>query len=192
MLRRADHPALGLCLDSFHVLSHGDDPSGIRVIPGSKVFHVQLADAPRLNLDVIEWSRHHRLFPGLGSFALVEFVGHVLSTGYDGPLSLEVFNDVYRQADPRHAAIDGMRSLLTLQEAVSISGPPAVRETLRIGGLPPAPPLGGHVFTEIAVDDSSGPAVARALRALGFVHTGQHLSKPVQLWEQGQARVLLN
>ena len=46
--------------------SRGDDPAGIRVVPGAKVFHVQLADAPRLNMDVVEWSRHHRLFPGLG------------------------------------------------------------------------------------------------------------------------------
>ena len=186
IVRHADHPALGLCLDSFHVLSRGDDPAGIRVVPGAKVFHVQLADAPRLNMDVVEWSRHHRLFPGLGSFDLTGFVGHVLSTGYDGPLSLEVFNDVYRQADPRHAAIDGMRSLLALQEAVGTRGPAPVRERLQLSGLPPAPRLGGHVFTELAVDDVSGPVVARALTALGFAHTGQHRSKPVQLWEQGE------
>ncbi|MEH1167761.1 TIM barrel protein [Micromonospora sp. CPCC 205539] len=192
IVRRAGHPALGLCLDSFHVLSRGDDPAGIRVIPGSKVFHVQVADAPRLSMDVVEWSWHHRLFPGLGSFDLAGFVGHVLSTGYDGPLSLEVFNDVYRQADPRHAAIDGMRALVALRETVSLSGPPAARERLRITGLPPAPPLGGHVFTELAVDNLSGPVVARTLTALGFVHTGQHHSKPVQLWEQGTARILLN
>ena len=153
---------------------------------------MQLADAPRLNMDVVEWSRHHRLFPGLGSFDLAGFVGHVLTTGYDGPLSLEVFNDVYRQADPRHAAIDGMRSLLALQEAVSARGPTPVRERLRISGLPPAPRLGGHVFTELAVDDVSGPVVARALTALGFAHAGQHRSKPVQLWQQGNARILLN
>ncbi|MET8306681.1 TIM barrel protein [Micromonospora sp. NPDC005173] len=192
IVRRAGHPALGLCLDSFHVLSRGDDPAGIRVVPGSKVFHVQLADAPRLTMDVVEWSWHHRLFPGLGSFDLPGFVGHVLTTGYDGPLSLEVFNDVYRQADPRHAAIDGMRALVALREAVSTSGPPAARERLRMTGLPPAPQLGGHVFTELAVDDRSGPVVARTLTALGFAHTGQHRSKPVQLWEQGRARILLN
>jgi sugar phosphate isomerase/epimerase/4-hydroxyphenylpyruvate dioxygenase-like putative hemolysin len=192
IVRRADHPALGLCLDSFHVLSRGDDPAAIRVIPGAKVFHLQLADAPRLNMDVVEWSRHHRLFPGLGSFDLPGFVGHVLATGYDGPLSLEVFNDVYRQADPRYAAIDGMRSLLALQEAAGASAAPAARDRLRLGGLPPAPPLGGHVFTELAVDDVSGPVVARTLTALGFAHAGQHRSKPVQLWEQGRARLLLN
>ena len=143
-------------------------------------------------MDVVEWSRHHRLFPGLGSFDLAGFVGHVLTTGYDGPLSLEVFNDVYRQADPRHAAIDGMRSLLALQEAVGTSAPSAVRDRLRPAGLPPAPRLGGHVFTELAVDSRSGPVVARSLTALGFAHTGQHRSKPVELWEQGPARVLLN
>ena len=192
IVRRAGHPALGLCLDSFHVLSRGDDPVGIRVIPGSKVFHVQLADAPRLNMDVVEWSRHHRLFPGMGSFDLADFVGHVLTTGYGGPLSLEVFNDVYRQADPRHAAIDGMRSLLALQETIGTSGPPAVREQIRVAALPPAPRLSGHAFTELAVDDISGPVVARALTALGFAHTGQHRSRPVQLWEQAKARILLN
>jgi len=192
IVRHADHPALGLCLDSFHVLSRGDDPAGIRVVPGTKVFHLQLADAPRLDMDVVEWSRHHRLFPGLGSFDLAGFLGHVLTTGYDGPLSLEVFNDVYRQADPRHAAIDGMRSLLGLQEAVGTRGPVSVRNRLRMPDLPPAPQLGGHVFTELAVDEVSGPVVARTLTALGFAHTGQHRSKPVQLWQQGDARILLN
>ena len=36
------------------------------------------------------------------------------------------------------------------------------------------------------------PEAAGALAALGFTHSGQHRSKPVQLWEQGAARVLLN
>lgn len=192
IVRRAGHPALGLCLDSFHVLSRGDDPAGIRVVPGAKIFHLQLADAPRMNLDVVEWSRHHRLFPGLGSFDLAGFLGHVLTTGYDGPLSLEAFNDVYRQSDPRYAAIDGMRSLLALREAVGRSAPPTVRDRLQPGALPSAPRLSGHVFTELAVDSRSGPAVARSLAALGFTHTGRHRSKPVDLWEQGPARVLLN
>jgi sugar phosphate isomerase/epimerase/4-hydroxyphenylpyruvate dioxygenase-like putative hemolysin len=192
IVRRADHPALGLCLDSFHVLCRGSDLAGLRVIPGAKVFFVQVADAPRLQLDVLQVSRHHRLFPGQGSFDLTSFVGQVLATGYSGPLSLEVFNDVVRQADPRRAAVDAMRSLLALQETVATSGPPTIRDRVRGAGLPPAPRLAGHVFTELAVDEVSGPAVARALTALGFTHAGQHRTKPVQLWQQGGARVLLN
>ena len=44
----ADHPAVGTCLDSFHILSRGHDPAAIEQIPGEKIFFVQLADAPRL------------------------------------------------------------------------------------------------------------------------------------------------
>src|SRR6185295_15506042 len=113
------HPALGLCLDSFHVLSKGSDLAAIRVIPSSKIFFLQLADAPRMHMEVLQWSRHHRLFPGQGSFDLAGFVGTVLDTGYDGPLSLEVFNDVFRQADPGPAAVDAMRSLVALQELLT-------------------------------------------------------------------------
>ena len=133
IVRRADHPALGLCLDSFHVLSRGGDPSLIRTIPGEKLFFLQLADAPKLDMDILQWSRHHRLFPGQGAFDLRGFTDAVLSTGYAGPWSLEVFNDVFRQADPRPAAVDAMRSLLLLEEQLGLPD----------AGLAPAPRLAG-------------------------------------------------
>jgi 4-hydroxyphenylpyruvate dioxygenase len=186
-VRRADHPALGLCLDSFHVLSKGGDPAGFAAVPGEKLFFLQLADAPRLSMDVLAWSRHHRLFPGQGAFDLPGFLAAVLAAGYSGPLSLEVFNDVFRQSDPYRTAVDAMRSLVWLEEALARAHPGS--------GLtvpPAAPALTGHSFTELAVDGVSGAELAGALTALGFTHTGQHRSKPVQLWEQGRARVLLN
>jgi 4-hydroxyphenylpyruvate dioxygenase len=186
-VRRADSPALGLCLDSFHVLSRAGDPSGFAAVPGDKLFFLQLADAPHMDMDVLQWSRHHRLFPGQGAFDLPAFLDAVLSAGYSGPLSLEVFNDVFRQADPRRAAVDAMRSLLWLEESLALRRP-----DLGLTAPPPAPQLAGYAFTELAVDGVSGPQVAGALDVLGFTHTGQHRSKPVQLWEQGQARVLLN
>jgi 4-hydroxyphenylpyruvate dioxygenase len=188
-VRRGDHPALGLCLDSFHVLSRGGDPAGFAAVPGDKLFFLQLADAPHLDMDVLQWSRHHRLFPGQGAFDLPGFLGAVLTAGYPGPLSLEVFNDVFRQSDPHRAAVDAMRSLLWLEESLGRRSPGAVP-----GAVPPpaAPPLVGHSFAELAVDGVSGPQIGEALTALGFTHTGQHRSKPVQLWEQGEARVLVN
>ena len=175
IVRWAGHPALGLCLDSFHVLALGGDLTGIRVIPGDKVFALQLADAPPRHMDLAQWSTHHRLFPGQGAFDLAAFTRTVLGTGYTGRLTLEVSNDVFRQADPQRTAIDAMRSLISMRE-----------------GLTAAPTLTGHAFTELAVDDVSGPVLAGTLTALGFAHTGQHRSEPVQLWRQGTARVLLN
>jgi 4-hydroxyphenylpyruvate dioxygenase len=190
-VRRADSPALGLCLDSFHVLSRGGDPAGFADVPGEKLFFLQLADAPHLRMDVLQWSRHHRLFPGQGAFDLTAFLGAVLSAGYAGPLSLEVFNDVYRQADPARTALDAMRSLLWLEESLAVRSPAADGHR-PLPRPPAAPALSGHSFTELGVDGLSGPRVAGVLGALGFTHTGQHRSKPVQLWEQGCARVLLN
>jgi 4-hydroxyphenylpyruvate dioxygenase-like putative hemolysin/sugar phosphate isomerase/epimerase len=192
IIQLSDHPAFGLCLDSFHMLSTGNDPAGIDQVPGSKVFHVQLADAPRLNMDVREWSLHYRMFPGQGSLDLAGFVSQILATGYVGPMALEVFNDVYQQEDPTHAATDAMRSMLALTEAVGTRAPVAVREQLPTAVVPPAPDLGGFAFAELAVDEVSAPLVARTLAALGFTHIGQHRSKPVQLWEQDSARILLN
>src|SRR5690606_36470425 len=36
IVRRADHPGVGLILDSFHTLSRRIDPSSIRAIPGDR------------------------------------------------------------------------------------------------------------------------------------------------------------
>jgi 4-hydroxyphenylpyruvate dioxygenase len=170
IVERADHPALGTCLDSFHILSRGSDPAGIRGIPGEKLFFLQLADAPRLSMDVLQWSRHHRCFPGQGGFDLAGFVAHVLAAGYAGPLSLEVFNDVFRAADPRRMAVDAMRSLLVLE-----------------GALPPAAPLGGYAFAELAGED-----LDHTLAGLGFARTGRHPRKPVERWEQNGVRIVVN
>ena len=185
LVRRVDAPALGLCLDSFHILSRGSDPAGIEGIPADKIFFLQLADAPHLTMDVLQWSRHHRLFPGQGAFDLVAFLRHVLAAGYRGPLSLEVFNDVFRQSDPQRSALDALRSLLVLQEQalpVPASGP----------SLPAVPELGGFAFVELAVDGPKVADVTRTLSALGLVNTGRHRSKPVDLWESGAARILVN
>ena len=97
-----------------------------------------------------------------------------------GPWSLEVFNDVFRQADPDRIAVDAMRSLMVLAAAVGERP------------LPPAPELRGLAFVELAVGSESGAETAGVLEAMGFAHVGPHRSKPVQLWQHGDARVLLN
>jgi 4-hydroxyphenylpyruvate dioxygenase len=188
IVAEAEHPALGLCVDSFHILSRGGDPAGLADVPGEKIFFLQLADAPELDMDVLQWSRHHRLFPGQGAFDLTGLVGHVEAAGYRGPWSLEVFNDVFRQADPRGAAVDARRSLLALEESASA---PATAAGHRAPPLPRQPGLRGTAFVELAVDPITADEVAIALHALGFDRTGRHRTKPVTLWEAGDARVVV-
>ncbi|WP_432083234.1 bifunctional sugar phosphate isomerase/epimerase/4-hydroxyphenylpyruvate dioxygenase family protein [Streptomyces sp. WAC 04229] len=181
VVRRADHPALGTCLDSFHILSRASDPKdleGIEDIPGDKIFFLQLADAPLLAMDVLQWSRHYRCFPGQGGFDVAGLLRHVLRAGYTGPLSLEVFNDVFRQSEAGPTAVDAWRSLLTLQESVGLAAPPA-----------PAAPT-GVAFAELVTPDAA--PVSAVLGALGFARTARHRGKPVDLWQRGEARVLVN
>jgi 4-hydroxyphenylpyruvate dioxygenase len=201
IVKKADHPHLGICLDSFHILSRGDDPAGIEQIPADKLFFLQLADAPRMVMDVLQWSRHYRCFPGQGTFDLVGFMEHVLKAGYPGPLSLEIFNDVFRAAPNRRTTLDAFSSLLYLEEQIrsrlqaqAVSDPATRALTERIELFnPPAPPkLRGLSFIEFAVDDASGKALGKALQGLGFDHSGTHRTKNVELYQQGDVRLVLN
>lgn len=193
----ADHPALGACLDSFHILSRGDDPAEIERIPGDKIFFLQLADAPMMSLDVLQWSRHFRCFPGQGGLNVAELTAHTLRGGYSGPLSLEVFNDVFRQSPADRTAVDAYRSLVALEEATAHqlgagSSEDAAAEPSGQRLTPPPPPVvpSGFAFIELSV--SSSAELATVLEAMGFTRTGVHRTKPVTLWQQGQARVLIS
>jgi 4-hydroxyphenylpyruvate dioxygenase len=55
----------------------------------------------------------------------------------------------------------------------------------------PAPDVGGWAFVEIGAGGDA-TELAGALGALGFTRTGRHRTKPVERWEQGGARVLVN
>lgn len=181
IVQRADHPALGLCLDSFHTLSVGDDLAGIAgIVPPEKVFFLQLADAPRLAMDPLSWSRHHRLFPGQGELDVARFLRELLGTGWAGMLSLEIFNDEFRAAPSRRIARDGLRSLIWLEEQVGRAP------------LPDLPLLSGIEFVEFAVDPAAREELGRFLGGLGFAKAGLHRSKDVELWRSGAANLVLN
>lgn len=183
----ADHPAVGVCLDSFHILSRGHDPAAIADIPGEKIFFVQLADAPRLSMDVLSWSRHHRLFPGEGDFDLADFTARIVDAGYAGPWSLEVFNDTFRQTDARRTARHARRSLRWLEDAVSRLLPETPEH---FDMLPDSAAPSGIDFVELKAEDTS--AIEQLLGQLGFTSRGRHRTKPVTLWTAGDARVILN
>jgi len=204
IVQEVDHPHLGIVLDSFHILSLGDDPTGIADIPGERIFFLQLADAPRLAMDVLQWSRHYRCFPGQGQLDLTRFLEQVLLAGYSGPLSLEIFNDVFREAPNRRTAIDAMQSLLFLESQTrtrfehAAPGEAKAAERARVlqrvelFDPPAAPTIEGIAFVEFAVDETAATALAGILQPLGFRRAGRHRSKNVTLYEQGDIHLVLN
>jgi len=186
-----DRENVGICLDSFHILSRGDDPSGIADIPGEKIFFVQLADAPVMSMDILSWSRHYRVFPGEGGFELDTFMAQLVRSGYGGIISLEIFNDVFRQSNVVHTAVDGLRSLTWLQDRTAeLMGEEATEHRLELSVLPDAQAPAGFDYAEIRTEDPE--LVAGMLSQLGFGFHGQHRRKPVQLWKAGDARIIIN
>jgi 4-hydroxyphenylpyruvate dioxygenase len=181
-VRRADHPAVGLVLDSFHILARGTDLSTIRSIPGDRIFLVQLADAPMLQMDYLSWSRHFRNFPGQGDLPVLDFMKALQATRYDDALSLEIFNDQFRSGSAHSVAIDGHRSLRFLFDQLGIS-------TI---GLPPRAKAEGVSFIEFSADDQDAPRLETLLAGLGFRRAGQHRSKAVTRWTQGDINLVVN
>lgn len=187
IVRRANHPNVGLILDSFHSLSRKIDINSIRSIPKEKIFIVQLADAPLIDMDLLYWSRHFRNMPGEGDLPVTPFTEAVASTGYDGYFSLEIFNDQFRGGSTRAIAADGHRSLIYLADQVrrSVKTP--------IGAvMPDRAIVKGIGFVEFATDEDEAVGLIALLRTLGFRKTAVHRSKKVTLFEQGGIRILVN
>lgn len=180
IVEMAGHDSLGLIVDSFHTLSLGDDHTGIAELPGEKIFFVQLADAPRLSMDVLSWSRHFRNFPGQGDLDVGGFLGSVIRAGYRGPISLEVFNDDFRAAPARLNARDALRSLVLAESQAGVTA------------LPPPARCEGVAFLEFAVDLTARQKLAAFLETLGFRLCGRHRTKDVLLYRQGGISLVLN
>jgi 4-hydroxyphenylpyruvate dioxygenase len=187
----ANHPHVGLIVDSFHTLALPDDWSGLDQIKGDKIFFVQLADAPRLGMNPLPLSRHHRVLPGQGDFDVAGFMEKVLKTGYNGIISLEIFNDDFRSAPARDTATDAMRSLLLLEEEVRLRATTPFKRTTLF--TPPVTPEISRIsFAEFAVDNASNKALGDFITPFGFEKLGTHKSKDVSLWGAGSARFILN
>lgn len=179
LARAADHPAVGTCLDSFHILSRGADPAAILEIPRDLIFFLQLADAPRMAMDVLQWSRHYRCFPGQGGLDVAGVALNALLAGYRGPLSLEVFNDIFRQAPAGRTARDAYRSLVHLQDEVRrrlehrrgsgilLGAPQLLDAAATLLPVPDPPQPAGLTFVEL--DDEEGGPLAALVDAVGFV-----------------------
>ncbi|PHR17814.1 MAG: 3-keto-5-aminohexanoate cleavage protein [Hoeflea sp.] len=189
IVRRADHANVGIILDSFHTLARKIDPESIRSIPGDKIFFVQLADAPQIDMDLLYWSRHFRNMPGEGDLDVYGFMRAVAATGYEGTLSLEIFNDQFRGGSPKFISVDGHRSLVYLMDRVR-RAEPDIR--LTSPEMPDRIAVSGVEFVEFAADEEEARELGTLLHTLGFERARRHVSKDVDLWRQGEINIVIN
>ena len=189
IVRRADHPNIGLILDSFHTLARKIDVNSIRSIPKEKIFIIQLADAPLIDMDLLYWSRHYRNMPGEGDLPVLDFMRAVAATGYDGYLSLEIFNDQFRGGSTRSIAVDGHRSLIYLGDQVKRLEPGVA---MAVPTMPAPVEVDGVEFVEFTASEAEADELTALLRTLGFGMTGKHKTKQVMRYSQGAINLVIN
>jgi 4-hydroxyphenylpyruvate dioxygenase len=140
-------------------------------------------------MDYLSWSRHYRCFPGQGDLPIDDFMLALHATGFDGLLSLEIFNDRFRAGSARSVAVDGQRSLIGMLDEL---GRRTGTVLAGVRDLPPKAGCSGVEFVEFALDERSAIAFEQTLSGLGFRKGGIHRSKAVTRWRQGDINIVVN
>ncbi|NOJ25674.1 bifunctional sugar phosphate isomerase/epimerase/4-hydroxyphenylpyruvate dioxygenase family protein [Vibrio coralliilyticus] len=179
LVKMVDHPNLGVVLDTFHMFARGNTLDTLKnYIPVEKIALVQVADAPKMQMDILQYSRHYRCFPGQGDFPVIDFVQTLKDKGYNDYLSHEVFNDEFRASSPIEKAIDGVRSLKWLEDQTDEAFD--------------APKVSDVSFIEFAVKDRENNPFTDVIESLGFSKTHCHKSKNVDLYQAGDINFIFN
>lgn len=187
IVREVNHPAIGLILDSFHSLARNIPNESLREIDPTRVFIVQLADAPLMQMDFLSWSRHFRCMPAQGELPIVDYVATLLERGYAGVLSLEIFNDRFRSSSASEVALDGHRALTFLYDQVACRLAPRMAPE-----LPPRARVRDVEFVEFAANESEVELLEALFKTLGFSRSGKHRTKDVTRWRQNGINFVIN
>lgn len=110
-----------LVLDTFHLAVSRASPQEIASLSAEAIGLVHLSDAlteGRAPEDLLD---QDRVLPGEGGLPLVDILEAIASTGYQGPVSVEVFHPRYRECDPYEVAQEAYRRT---EEVLQASGWP--------------------------------------------------------------------
>ncbi len=98
LVRRADHPNVGLMLDLWHLVRSSTPMAEVAQVPPRHVTAVELCDGPpRQEGDGYEDTVLRRALCGDGAFPVAEFVSTLRSMGWDGPWGVEILSETYRR-----------------------------------------------------------------------------------------------
>jgi sugar phosphate isomerase/epimerase len=104
------HSNACILADAYHLYKGGSNFNGVHLLSASAlhVFHINdyPADPPRETI-----TDAHRVFPGDGVAPLEQLFRDLHAIGYNGALSLEVFNRDYWKMDPLVVAKTGLQKM---------------------------------------------------------------------------------
>ena len=188
IVQAVDSVTFGLALNSFFSLAGGEQAARLRDIPGDRIFHIQLSDAPAPGFDMTRLKRHFSLLPGQGGLNLSSFVRIVARSGYGGPWSIARLGATAESGREAHAR-DSYRALVSLLDEVASREPSLARP---LADLPPRITPTGLEFIEFAADGEDRDRLTSLLATMSFRKERQHRSKSVELWRQGAINIVIN
>ena len=188
IVQAVDSVTFGLALNSFFSLAGGEQAARLRDIPGDRIFHIQLSDAPAPGFDMTRLKRHFSLLPGQGGLNLSSFVRIVARSGYGGPWSIARLGATAESGREAHAR-DSYRALVSLLDEVASQEPSLARP---LADLPPRITPTGLEFIEFAADGEDRDRLTSLLATMSFRKERQHRSKSVELWRQGAINIVIN
>ena len=110
IVEEADHPDSTIVMDPFHILRGGGPIESISRVPGEKVAIWHWNDVPT-GKPVAEQTDADRVLPGEGIGPLREIERLALEQGYEGFVSLELFNPELWERDAEEVARIGLERM---------------------------------------------------------------------------------
>src|SRR5439155_14591517 len=102
-------PNVGVCLDLFHYYTGPSKEEDLLGLTRDNLAHVQVCDVAGVPRELATDS--DRIFPGEGDFNAGPVIRRLRAIGYEGYVSLELFNPTVWQARPAQVAGLGVAAL---------------------------------------------------------------------------------
>jgi sugar phosphate isomerase/epimerase len=119
LVAQCDEPNVGVCLDVFHYYTGPSKSEDLELLTPQNLAHVQVCDVAGIPRELARDS--DRILPGDGDFRLQPIFDRLRQIGYDGWVSLELFNPMLWQANATQVAEVGMTALRKAMGLASMS-----------------------------------------------------------------------
>ncbi|MCS7192220.1 MAG: sugar phosphate isomerase/epimerase [Armatimonadetes bacterium] len=115
IVKRVDDKEATIVLDPFHLWRGGSSLDDVPDLTGERIGIFHINDVPAgLQRELV--NDEVRVMPGDGHLPLKKIIAEVKSRGYEGAISLELFNRTYWQQDPYEVAKIGLEKMKAIVE----------------------------------------------------------------------------
>ncbi|MEO8268258.1 MAG: TIM barrel protein, partial [Aureliella sp.] len=106
----ANQPNACLLLDVYHLYKGGSDFTNIGFVPGTKLYCLHMNDYPATPARA-DINDADRVYPGDGVAPITQILHALVASGFDGTLSLELFNREYWKLPALEVAKSGLEKM---------------------------------------------------------------------------------